>query len=173
LNLSEKKKITENLHERFSKSSIVIVADYKGLNVAKINDLRRKLREEEIEFQVVKNSLLIRASAETDVDLIKDHFKGPNAVALSYDNPVLPAKVLTNFAKDHEALEIKVGVMNGKVLDLAAIKELSTLPSREDLLATLLSAFNGVPTALVRTLSEIPRQFLNVLQAIKEQKEAA
>lgn len=173
MNLSEKKKITENLHERFSKSSIVIVADYKGLNVAKINDLRRKLREEEIEFQVVKNSLLIRASAETDVDLIKDHFKGPNAVALSYDNPVLPAKVLTNFAKDHEALEIKVGVMNGKVLDLAAIKELSTLPSREDLLATLLSAFNGVPTALVRTLSEIPRQFLNVLQAIKEQKEAA
>jgi len=173
LNLSEKKKIAENLHERFSKSAIVIVTDYKGLDVTTINDLRRKLREAKIEFQVAKNSLLIRASRETGVGLLKDHFKGPNAVALSYDDPVAPAKVLTEFAKEHAELQIKVGVMNGRLLDPSAIEALSSLPSREQLLAKLLSTLNGVPTSFVRTLSEIPKKFLYLLQSVKEQREAA
>jgi large subunit ribosomal protein L10 len=173
LNLSEKKNIVDNLNQRFSKSAIVIVSDYKGLDVSTINDLRRKLKEENIEFQVVKNSLLTRASEQTDVDLLKDHFKGPNAVALSYDDPAAPAKVLTDFAKDHEALEIKVGVMNGKVLELNEIKALSALPSREELLAKLLATFNAVPASLVRTLNEIPKKLLYLLSAVKEQKEAA
>lgn len=173
MKIDEKKGIVENLHERFSKSKIVILTDYKGLDVAAINDLRKKLREAEIEYQVAKNSLLIRASEGTDVELIKDRFKGPSAVALSYDDPVAPAKVLTQFVDDNEKLEIKAGVMNGKVLELSAIKALSTLPSREVLIGQLLSVINGVPTGFVRALGEIPRQLLNVMQAIKEQKEAA
>lgn len=172
MKLDEKKKIVENLRERFSRSQVVIVTDYKGLDVTTINDLRRKLRESDIEYQVVKNSLLVRASEETDVALIKDNFKGPSAVALSYDDPVAPAKVLTKFAEQHDKLEIKVGVMKGKVLELNEIKALSALPSREILLGQLLSAMNGVPTAFVRAVSDIPKRLLNVLQAIKEQKEA-
>ncbi len=121
MNLTEKKKIVENLQDRFSKTSIVIVTDYKGLDVTTINDLRRKLREHGIEYKVVKNSLLIRAAEETDVALIKDWFKGPSAVALSYDDPVSPAKVLTQFSGEFKNLEIKTGVMGGKVLDLSAI----------------------------------------------------
>ena len=173
MNLEEKKRIAQNLNERFSKAAVVIVSDYKGLDVAAINDLRGKLRQEDVEFQVAKNSLLIRASEETDVALIKDSFKGPSAVALSYADPVAPAKILTEFAKENKVFEIKVGVMGGKILDASSIKALSALPSREVLLGSLVATLNSVPTGFVRTLAEIPRRLMNVLQAVRDQKEAA
>ena len=173
MNLNEKKNVVTGLHERLSSAKVVIVTDYKGLDVTTMNRLRRQLREIDCEYQVVKNTLLIRASEETDVARISDIFKGPNAVALSYEDPVAPAKVLMDFAKENDQLEIKIGVMDGRVLDSNAIKALSSLPSREVLLAQLLSAFNGVPASFVRILNGIPQQFLNLLQAIKEQKEAA
>lgn len=173
VNLEEKKRIAKDLNERFSKAAVTIVTDFKGLDVAAINDLRRKLREEEVEYQVAKNSLLIRASEDTDVALIKDVFEGPNAVAMSYGDPVAPAKILSEFAKDNKALEIKIGVMDGKILDSSAIKSLAALPSREVLLGTFVSTLNNLPTGFVRMLAEIPRQLLNVLQAVKDQKEAA
>jgi large subunit ribosomal protein L10 len=173
LKLEAKQQITEDLHDRFERSAIIVLTDYKGLDVTSINDLRRKLREANIEYQVVKNTLLVRAAEDTEVALIKDHFKGPSAVAISYDDPVAPAKVLTQFAKDNNKLEIKVGVLNGKVLDLQAIKALATLPSKEVMLAQLLSAMNAVPTSIVRVLAEVPRSLVNVLTAIKDQKEAA
>ena len=172
MRLEKKQKITEDLHERFSKSAIVVVADYKGLDVSSMNALRRKLREEDIEFQVAKNTLLIRAAKDTEVALIEDYFKGPSAVALSYTDPVAPAKILAQFAKDNQKLEIKGGVLKNKVLDVDAIKALAKLPSREVLLGQLLSVLNEVPTAFVRTLAEIPRSLLNVLAAIRDQKEA-
>ncbi len=173
MRLEAKKQITDDLHDRFARSAVIIVTDYKGLDVASMNDLRRKLREAEIEYQVVKNTLLVRAAEDTEVALIKDYFKGPSAVAISYDDPVAPAKVLAQFAKENDKLEIKVGVLNGKVLDVQAIKALATLPSREVLLAQFLSALNAVPTSFVRAIAEIPRSLVNVLTAIKDQKEAA
>ena len=173
MKLEAKQQIAEDLHDRFARSAIIVLTDYKGLDVTTINDLRRKLRESNIEYQVVKNTLLVRAAEDTEVALIKDHFKGPSAVAISYDDPVAPAKVLTQFAKDNNKLEIKVGVLNGKVLDLQAIKALATLPSKEVMLAQLLSTINAVPTSFVRVLAEVPRSLLNVLTAIKDQKEAA
>ena len=173
MKLDEKKKIVEDLHERFSRSAIVIVTDYKGLNVGRLNDLRRKLRDAEVEYKVVKNTLLVKASEGTDVALIKDSFTGPNAVVLSYNDPVSPAKILSEFAKDNEKLEIKVGVMNGDKLTLSSIESLAVLPSREVLLSQFLSVLNGVPTALVRVLSGMSHGLLNVLIAIKAQKEAA
>ena len=173
MKLEAKQQITEDLHDRFARSVIIVLTDYKGLDVTTLNDLRRKLRESNIEYQVVKNTLLVRAAENTDIALIKDHFKGPSAVAISYDDPVAPAKVLTQFAKDNKKLEIKVGVLNGKVLDVQAIKALATLPSREVMLAQVLSTLNAVPTSFVRVMAEIPRSLLNVLTAIKDQKEAA
>jgi len=140
--IDKKKEIVKDLHEKFIKSKAVIVTDYKG------------------------------ASEETDVALIKDCFKGPSAIALSYDDPIAPAKVLTQFSGEFKKLEIKTGVMGGKVLDLSAIKTLATLPSREELLGQFLSTANGVVSGFVRTLNAIPVQFLNVLQAVKDQKEA-
>ena len=173
MKLEEKQKIAEDLHERFSKSAIVVVTDYKGLDVSAMNDLRRKLREEDIEFQVAKNTLLIRAAKDTEVALIQDYFKGPSAVALSFKDPVAPAKILAQFAKDNKKLEIKGGVLKGKVLDVDAIKALAKLPSREVLLGQLLSVINEVPSSFVRTIAEIPRSLLNVLTAIRDQKETA
>ena len=173
MRLEAKQQITEDLHDRFTKSAIIVVTDYKGLDVTSMNDLRRKLRGSNIEYQVVKNTLLVRAAEDTEVALIKDYFKGPSAVAISYDDPVAPAKVLTQFAKENDRLEIKVGVLNGKVLDVQAIKALATLPSREVLLAQVLAALNAVPTSFVRAIAEIPRSLVNVLTAIKDQKEAA
>jgi large subunit ribosomal protein L10 len=105
--------------------------------------------------------------------VITDSFKGPSAVALSYDDPVAPAKVLSEFADANNKLELKVGVMNGKMLDLSALRALAVLPSREILLAKVLSAMNGVPTGFVRTLNGVPQKFLNLLIALRDQKEAA
>ena len=173
MKIDEKKKIVEDLRKKFSKSKVVFITDYKGLDVATINALRRELREADSEYKVVKNSLLIKASEESDVTLIKEYFKGPSAVALGYNDPVAPAKALTGFADKHDKLEIKIGVMDGKLLDLSAIKALSILPSREVLLGQVLSAMAGVPTAFVRALADAPKKLLNVLQAIKDQKEAA
>ena len=173
MQIDEKKKIVEDLYEIFSKSKVLIVTDYKGLNVTIINELRRKLREADVEYRVVKNSLLVRASEDTDVSLIAESFKGPSAIAISYDDPVAPAKVLMQFAKDNAKLEIKAAVMDGKALDLSAIKALSELPSQEVLLGRLLSVLNGIPSSLVIALSDMPKKLLNVLNAVKEQKEAA
>ena len=173
MRLEEKQKIAEDLHERFSKSAIVVVTDYKGLDVAAMNALRRKLREEDIEFQVAKNTLLLRAAEDTGVALLQEHFKGPSAVALSYRDPVAPAKILTQFAKDNQKLEIKGGVLGDKVLDVNAVEALAKLPSREALLGQFLSVLNGIPVSFVRILAEIPRSLVNVLTAIKDQKEAA
>lgn len=170
---TEKEKIITDLHESFKKSRIVILTNYQGLDVSAISKLRRKLREVGVEYRVVKNTLIIRASEDTDAALIKDYFKGPSALAFSYDDPVAPAKVLVDFAKENDKLAIRVGIMKGKVIDSNKIKALSSLPSREVLLGQLLSVMNGVPTALVRVLNGVPVKLLNVLQAIKDKKEAA
>lgn len=173
MNREEKAKLVEDLHDRFTKAQIVVLTDYKGLDVESINMLRRKLREADVEYSVVKNTLIKRAAEGTDAALVEDYCKGPTALALSYNDPVAPAKVLTEFAKSNEKLEIRVGVMNGQVIDLDGIKALSSLPSREVLLAQVLSAMNAVPTSLVRALNDVPVRLVNVLQAIKDQKEAA
>jgi large subunit ribosomal protein L10 len=173
--LEKKKEIAQELHEKFSKSQIVILTDYKGLDVDTMNGFRRQLREVGTEYQVVKNTLLVRASEGTEIASIKEHFKGPSAIALSYDDPVAPAKALVKFAKEHEKLEIKAALLKsgdtGRALDLSGIKALSDLPSREILLGQVLAGMNGVPTAFVRVLNNIPQKFLFALQAIKEQKE--
>lgn len=171
MKIAEKQSIVEDLKDRFAKSKVVIVTDYKGLDVTSMNNLRRQLREADCEYRVVKNTLLKRASEETDIAVIKDTFTGPNAVTFSYEDPVAPAKVLTEFAKSNDKLEIRVGVMDGKMLDANAIQTLSALPSREVLLSQLLFAMNGVPGGFVRTLNNILGQMLNVLMAIKDQKE--
>lgn len=172
MDIQKKKQITQDLLGRFEKSTLVILTDYKGLDVGAMNTLRRKLREANTEYQVVKNSLLVRASEGNDVALIKDQFEGPSAIAMSDDDPVAAAKVLADFVKENKNFEIKVGVLDGKVIDTDGIKALSSLPSKEILLGQVLSAMNAVPTSLVTALADVPRRFVNVLQAIKDQKEA-
>jgi large subunit ribosomal protein L10 len=171
--LEQKQKIVEELHDKFKKTKVLIITDYKGLNVTTLNELRRKLRESDIEYRVVKNTLLARAADDTDVFKIKDSFKGPSAIAMSFEDPVSPAKILTKFAEENKKLEIKIGVMGDRMLSLNDIKALSSLPAREVLLGQVLSAMIAVPTGMVSALSNIPRKMINVIQAIKDQKETA
>lgn len=173
LNLAQKQELVSGLNRKFGEKKILILVDYKGLNVPRMTELRAKLREAGVEFLVVKNTLLARAAEGTDVALVRDILAGPNAIAMSYDDPVAAAKALSEFAKENEKLEIKAGVLSGKMLDLKDIKALADLPSRDVLLATVLSAMNAVPTGLVRALNNVPERLLYALQAIKDQKEAA
>jgi len=170
LKRAEKERIVSDLHEKFLKTKSVFITDFRGLNVSSITELRDQLREVDVEYRVVKNTLVFRASEGTDMALLKDYLVGPSAVVLSYDDPVAPAKVLVKFAKENENLKIKAGVLEGKVLDVDAIRSLSELPSRDILLQKLMSVLNSAPTGLVGVLSGIPRKLLYVLHAIKEKK---
>ncbi|MBU8847925.1 MAG: 50S ribosomal protein L10 [Desulfobacterales bacterium] len=173
LNISQKKELVERLAKEVSESEISILIDYKGLDVLKMTDLRSQLRNEGVRIEVVKNSLLKRASKGTDAALMEDFYKGPNAIVLSKDDPVAPAKILVNFAKDNERLEIKAGAFSGKLLNPEEIKHLAKMLSREELLGKLVYTLNAVPTSFVNVLSGVPRSFVNVLNAVKDQKEAA
>lgn len=173
MKLDSKKQVVEDLHGKFESATIVVATEYKGLDVEALSALRKSLREQGAEFQVAKNSLMVRASENTNVALIKDTFKGPTAVAYTDGDAVGAAKALTEFMKTHDKLVIRNGVMSGKALSAADISALSKLPSREVLLGQVLGTMNAVPTGFVRALAGVPRNLLNVLNAIKEQKEAA
>ena len=167
----EKEQLVTEMNERLKRAQATFLVDYKGLDVEKMSRIRKELGEIGTEFFVVKNRLLKLASGGTDTESIKEHFTGPNAMAVSYDEMVKPAKVLVDLAKDLEKLEIKVGQMAGKPMDLGAVRRLAELPSHEELLAQVLSAMQAVPTSLVRALNGIMVNFLNVLKAIEEKKE--
>ena len=173
LNISQKKEQVERLAKEFSESEISILVDYKGLDVLSMTELRSQLRNEGVRMEVVKNTLLERASEGTDAALMKDFYKGPNAIVWSPDDPIAPARILSGFAKDNEKLEIKAGTLSGKLLNAEEIKQLAKMPSREVLLGQLVYTLNAVPTSIVNVLSGVPRAFVNVLNAIKDQKEAA
>lgn len=173
MNLEEKKEIVTELHERFKQSKIVIATDCKGMDVASITNLRRKLREAGVEYRVVKNTLLRRASENTNVSVMQSFFKGPTAITLDYHDPVRSAKLLTDFLKVSDKLQIKGGALDGRFLNLNDVVALSKLPERKVLLSQLLGAMNSIPASLLRTFNAIPQSLLNVLQAIKDRKEAA
>ena len=166
----EKEKVVTGLKEMLGKACATFLVDYQGLNVEALTKLRRELREANIEFQVVKNRLLSIACQDTEAVVLRDHIAGPCALAITYDDVVMPAKVLTKFGQEYEALEIKIGQINGKVIDLPGIKRLAQLPSREILLSELLFSLSGVPTSFVRVLSEMLRRLVTVLEAIRSQK---
>ncbi|MEK4883248.1 50S ribosomal protein L10 [Bacillus sp. FSL W8-0223] len=158
--IEKKKQIVEEITEKFKNSVSTIVVDYRGLNVAEITELRKQLREAGVEFKVYKNTLTRRAAEAAELTEINDVLTGPNAIAFSNDDVVAPAKILNNFAKENEALEIKAGVIEGKVVSLDEIKALAELPSREGLLSMLLSV-----------LQAPIRNFALAAKAVAEQKE--
>ncbi|MNH92350.1 50S ribosomal protein L10 [compost metagenome] len=131
--------VTSKLRE----SVTTVVADYRGLNVAQVTELRKQLREAGIEFQVLKNSLVRRATAAADLTELDKVLAGPTAIAFSTNDAVAPAKILNDFAKKNDALEIKGGVVEGRVVGVDQIKALAELPSREGLLSMLLSVLQA------------------------------
>lgn len=171
MNRNEKQQQVDYVVEKFEKAKAIIFANYRGLNVSEITDLRRKLSEAESTMKVVKNRLAKRAAKQINLEGFDEFLTGPTAMASSEVDPVMPAKVLVNFAKDHEVLEIKAGYIDGKILDVATIKNLAALPSREELLSRALSSMNAPATNFTMVLAAIPRQLVNVISAIKDTKE--
>ncbi len=173
LNISQKKELVERLAKTLAEAEISFLIDYKGLTVSQVTELRASLREAGAQMEVVKNTLMRLAAKGTDTDLLTDLFKGPNAIIISKNDPVAPAKVLSEFLKNNEKIELKGATLGGKLLSAEDVKQLAKMPSKEEMLAKLVYTLNAVPTNLVNVLAGVPRSFLNVLNAVKDQKDAA
>lgn len=169
----DKQALVAEFAEKLKETKAAFLADYRGLDVEQANDLRNKLRETGVEYRVIKNTLLRLAAKDTAAVCLDAHLNGPTAIALVHDDPVAPAKALVEFAKKHEVFVLKAGMLDGKLIDSDAIKALSDLPSREQLLAKMLGSLNAPASNFVGVLAAVPRSFVQVLAAIKDQKEAA
>ncbi|MFX3631179.1 MAG: 50S ribosomal protein L10 [Candidatus Pristimantibacillus sp.] len=159
--IQEKQQAVDVITSKLRESTTTVVADYRGLNVAQVTELRKQLREAGIEFQVLKNSLVRRATEGAELSELNSILTGPTAIAFSNEDAVAPAKILNDFAKKNEALKLKGGVVEGKVVGMEQIKALAELPSRDGLLSMLLSV-----------LQAPVRNFALAVKAVGEQKEA-
>ena len=153
--LQEKQQVVAELTEKIKNAATGIFVDYRGLSVAEDTELRSKLRAANVEYKVIKNTLCRFAIKELGLDDIDPSLNGPTALALSVEDPVAPAKILADFAKENDKLEIKAGFMDGAVMSLDEIKKLAATPSRETLLATILSSLNAPASNLARLLQAI------------------
>lgn len=171
MNRDEKAALVSQLNDNFSRAKFSVVADYCGLKVSELQQIRVELKNCDSEIRVAKNTLLKRAAADTACDVLADDFTGTTAVVTAYSDPVGPAKVLSAFAKDHDKFVVRSAVLEGEKIGADRLEALSKLPSKEVLLGQLLSTWNNVPTGLVQVLTGVPRTFAYVLQAVKEQKE--
>jgi len=141
--LEQKQQVVNAITEKFEKSSSVVIVDYRGLTVDQVTELRKQLREAGVEMKVLKNTMLRFAAKDAGLEGLDEVFTGPTAVAFSEEDVVAPAKIIANFAKEAEVLEIKGGVINGEVTDVETINKIATLPSREGLLSMLLSVLQA------------------------------
>jgi large subunit ribosomal protein L10 len=150
----------EEITEKFKGAATAVVVDYRGLNVSQLTELRKQLREAGVEFKVYKNTMTRRATEVAGLEGLNEFLTGPNAIAFSNEDVVAPAKIINDFAKKNEQLEIKAGVIEGTIASADDIKALAELPSREGLLSMLLSV-----------LQAPMRNFALVTKAVAEQKE--
>mgnify|MGYP003455299963 CR=1 FL=1 len=141
--IEAKKHIVQEIADKLKASKSTIVVDYRGLNVAEVTELRKQLRDAGIEFKVYKNTLTRLAAESAEIAELNSVLTGPNAIAFSNEDVIAPAKILNDFAKKHEALEIKAGVIEGNVASVEEVKALAELPSREGLLSMLLSVLQA------------------------------
>jgi len=159
-----------HLNERVGRAPIAIVTEYRGLNVAEIGELRSKVREAEGEYLVAKNTLMRLAIRDTGASALEPLLTGPNAIAFGYSDAVAIAKAVKDFAKDHDALQIKGGVMDGETLSTAQVEQLASLPSKDELRAQLLALLMTPATSLARLLQAPAQQLVQVLEAKRQQE---
>ena len=174
LTRAQKQEQVDELKEKFSRATSVYVADYRGIDVEAANQLRRRVRQEgggEYEYKFTKNAVLRRAAEGLDVAGISEHFVGPTAVALSYGDPVGLAKILDEFAKDHEVFEIKGGVVDGATVDRGEIATLATLPGLDELRGKLVGLLQAPASKLARLVSEPGAGMARIFNARGQQSE--
>lgn len=172
LNRQEKAVVIEEVSAEVAKAQSIIIAEYRGLDVASITVLRKTARESGVYLRVLKNTLVRRAVAGTPFEGIAGQLTGPLIYGISAD-PVTAAKVLSGFAKDNDKLVIKGGALPNSLLNQEGVKALATMPSRDELLSKLMGTMQAPITQFVRTLNEVPTKFVRGLAAVRDQKEAA
>ena len=172
LSLEQKQAMVSEVQAKLAGAQSVIVAEYRGLNVERVTQLRSKARKSGIYLRVLKNTLARRAIKGTPFEKLADQMVGPLMYSISQD-PVAGAKVLSEFAKENEHFVIKAGAMPNAMMSAQDIKALAQLPSREQLIATLLGTLQAPMTRLVRTLNEVPGKFVRTLAAYRDSKEQA
>ena len=165
MNRKEKEQIVSDLCKKIEGYKAVVLTHYRGLNVEQISQLRKRLREEKVYYHVIKNTLMRLASKGTDLEKLNDYFEGPTAIAISYGDPILLAKVLSEFIKTQPSLEIKVGLIEGRIAPPEDVKALATMPSREVLLAQILGGIQMSGGQVVGAILSILQQMLGVVQA--------
>ena len=172
-NLEAKKQAVQEIQSRLQEANLVVFTDYRGLNVGEMNELRGKLKAAGAEYKVVKNTLTRFALQNIGLEDMVPYTEGPNAVLFSTNEPVEPAKILFDFARTHKNLEVKVGILEGNVIGVDQIKGLSTLPSREVLIAQVLGGLQAPLYGFAYVLKANLSGLVRALDAIREQKEAS
>ena len=172
LNLDEKKAVVAEVSAEIAKAQGIVVAEYRGLEVGSMTELRAKARKSGVYLRVLKNTLARRAVAGTPFEKLAEQMVGPLVYGISSD-PVATAKVLNEFARTNDKLVIKAGAMPNAVITAKEVKALASMPSREQLIARLLGTMQAPVAQFVRTLNEVPSRFVRALAAVRDQKERA
>lgn len=170
--IAEKEPVVLGIKEKLENAKGVVITDYRGLNVANVTELRKKLREAGVEYKVVKNTLTKIAAQQLGLEGLNPYLEGPTAIAFGQEDAVAPAKVISEFSKDHNELEIKAGILEGKVIGVSEIKALADLPSREVLLAKLLGGMQSPLYGMANVLQGNLRNLVYVLDAVRQKQEA-
>ena len=171
LNLEDKRAIVVSVNAAASEALSAVVADYRGLSVAEMTNLRLKARETGVYLKVVRNTLAKRAVAGTEYECLIDALVGPTVLAFSQDDPGAAARLIKDFAKDHDALEVKALAVGGVAYDAKDIDVLAQLPTRDEAIAQLMSVMQAPVAKFVRTLNEVPGKFVRTMAAVKDQKQ--
>ena len=170
LNLEEKKAVVAEVSGKLAQAQAIVLADYRGLGVHDMTQLRTNARSQGVYLRVFKNTLARRAFAGTPFEQLTEHMFGPLAYGISED-PVAAAKVLNEFAKKNEKFVIKAGAMPNQLMSAAEVANLASLPSRDELLAILLGTMQAPIAKFVRTLNEVPGKFVRTLAAVRDEQE--
>jgi len=171
LNRQEKTVVVEEVAAQVAKAQSIVIAEYRGLDVASVTVLRKQARESGVYLRVLKNTLARRAVTGTPFEALSAQLTGPLIYAISSD-PVAAAKVLSGFAKTNDKLVLKGGSMPNSLMNVEGVKALASLPSREELLAKLLGTMQAPVAQFVRTLNEVPTKFVRGLAAVRDKQAA-
>lgn len=168
---AKKETSVASLKDSLSRSKMTIISDYRGLTVKEIGDLRRQLQKVDADYTVAKNTLVkVALKGEELGESLAPMLKGPTALAVSYGDPVAPAKILVDFMKKVKKTELRGGVLEGKIVGADQVKAIADLPSREVLIATVLGTMQAPISGFVRALAGVPSNLVYALEAIRKQK---
>jgi len=170
LTAAQKKELVQQYEEGLAAAPHLFLLSFKGISVPQVTNLRDRVRESGGHYLVVKNRIALRAIGGGALESLKEHFQGPTAVAWSNEDPVALAKALTDFAKEAPVIEFKAGLVDGAAVAAEQVKEIASLPSRDELLAKLLFLLQSPVTRLVRTLAAVPREFVTVIDQVAKKK---